>query len=269
MPIRPAGDRSLEQQLRAVEKQERRLEKKALHAVTPGWKGKLEEKIPTKAAGALEAAFGKAFALVFQKGTGLIEKSYDRQDIEMGFALRQHAMQVRGSRRDYGAFRRDRRGPEAKNLLLTTAEGVGLGLLGIGLPDLVLFVGMLLKGVYETALHYGFSYDTPQERFWILKLLQTALTKGEAWQTCHAAVLQGLPDHLPDPTPEEWEEQLKGTAQTFALDMLLLKFLQGLPLVGVLGGAGNPVYYRRVMVYVQLLYYKRYLLRRKKEEAHR
>ena len=68
---------------------------------------------------------------------------------------------------------------------------------------------------------------------------------------------------------EEWEEQLKGTAKTFALDMLLLKFLQGLPLVGVLGGAGNPVYYRRVMVYVQLLYYKRYLLRRKKEEAHR
>ena len=28
---------------------------------------------------------------------------------------------------------------------------MGLGLLGIGLPDIVLFVGMLLKGVYETA----------------------------------------------------------------------------------------------------------------------
>lgn len=48
------------------------------------------------------------------------------------------------------------------------------------------------------------------------------------------------------------------------MDMLLLKFVQGLPLVGVLGGAGNPVYYRRVMKYVQVKYHKRYFIQRKK-----
>lgn len=263
MDIRKSN-RTLEKQLRTLAKQEERLAKRALQAAPPAWKSKLEEKIPAKASAALEAAFVKAFALVFEKGTGIIEKSYDRKAIQTGFTLRQHAMQVRGSRQDYGAFRRERRGPETKNLLFTTAEGVGLGLLGIGLPDLVLFVGMLLKGVYETALHYGFSYDSPQERYWILQLLQTSLTKGEDWQTCHDKVCQVLPDGLPEPTPEQWKQQLDAAARTFALDMLLLKFIQGLPLVGVLGGAGNPVYYRRVMRYVQLIYYKRYLLQRQK-----
>ena len=51
------------------------------------------------------------------------------------------------------------------------------------------------------------------------------------------------------------------------MDMLLLKFVQGLPLVGVLGGAGTPVYYRRVLRYVALKYRKRYLVQKREELA--
>jgi hypothetical protein len=43
--------------------------------------------------------------------------------------------------------------------------------------------------------------------------------------------------------------------------MLLLKFIQGLPVVGIVGGAANPVYYSKIMKYVQLKYRKRYLLK--------
>ena len=52
-------------------------------------------------------------------------------------------------------------------------------------------------------------------------------------------------------------------ASAFAVDMLLLKFIQGLPVVGVIGGAANPVYYSKVMKYVQMKYRKRYLLKQK------
>lgn len=45
--------------------------------------------------------------------------------------------------------------------------------------------------------------------------------------------------------------------------MLFLKFIQGLPVVGILGGMANPVYYNKVMKYVQLKYRKRYLLKQK------
>ena len=51
----------------------------------------------------------------------------------------------------------------------------------------------------------------------------------------------------------------------FAVDMLLLKFIQGMPVVGFLGGAANPVYYRKVMQYVLLKYRKRYLQKQLQE----
>ena len=42
--------------------------------------------------------------------------------------------------------------------------------------------------------------------------------------------------------------------------MLVLKFIQGLPIVGIVGGAFNPVYYNKIMKYVRIKYYKRYLI---------
>ena len=66
-----------------------------------------------------------------------------------------------------------------RNMALTTVEGAGLGLLGIGLPDIVIFTGMLMKGVYEAALHYGFDYDSPQERLFILEMMEASLSRGE------------------------------------------------------------------------------------------
>ena len=35
------------------------------------------------------------------------------------------------------------------------AEGVGLGVLGIGLPDIPIFLAGLLRGIYQIALSYG------------------------------------------------------------------------------------------------------------------
>ena len=73
-------------------------------------------------------------------------------------------------------------------MAVSTVEGVGLGILGIGLPDIVLFLSVILKGTYETALQYGFSYDTPEERMYILRLLETAMSKGEQWIACNMTV---------------------------------------------------------------------------------
>ena len=48
-------------------------------------------------------------------------------------------------------------------------------------------------------------------------------------------------------------------------DMLVLKFIQGLPVVGIVGGLSNPVYFNKIMEYVRLKYHKRYLLNKKEE----
>lgn len=61
--------------------------------------------------------------------------------------------------------------------------GIGLGVLGIGLPDIPLFTGMVLKSIYETAISYGFPYDTEEEQCYILKLISTALSRGDTAQS--------------------------------------------------------------------------------------
>ena len=101
----------------------------------------------------------------------------------------------------------------------------------------------------------------------ILKMMEASLSRGE--ERAHM-------NHEVDamcvtlPSAEEaknlLQEQIDRTAKAFAVDMLLLKFIQGLPLVGVLGGAANPVYYRRIMKYVQLKYRKRYLIKKISEQ---
>ena len=67
-------------------------------------------------------------------------------------------------------------------------------------------------------------------------------------------------DRLSAPSEEDFKLQLGHTSDAFAVDMLLAKFIQGIPVVGVIGGLTNPVYYRKILKYVKLKYRKRYLL---------
>lgn len=254
------GIHALRKEWRALERRERRA---ALRAERDGWQEKWaawQERIPPKARAALEAAFAKAFALVFEKGTGAIERTYRRDRIEAEHAERTAAFRTDGGRRPLRQIRWDGRAAGACGLLAATVEGVGLGLLGIGLPDVVLLVAMLLRGVYTTALRYGFSYDEPRERLLILHLMEASVSRGEDRRRRDAAIDAMLVDGLPEPTQEELAHQIKATSQAFATELLMLKFVQGLPLVGVVGGLADPVYLRRVTRYAELKYQRRYLL---------
>ena len=156
-------------------------------------------------------------------------------------------------------IRRSARISNTRNLTATTAEGIALGLLGVGLPDIVLFLSTLLKGIYETALHYGFEYDTRREQYFILAMMKAALSTGSAWDRLDREVESLMTRETIAVTEEALNTQIRQTAERFAVDMLLLKFIQGMPVVGFLGGAANPVYYQKVMQYVHLKYRKRYL----------
>ena len=238
---------ALEKEYASVLKKETQLKQSAMKTTAPRWKTDLEKKVPEKVYRSLETAFSKAFSVVFTQGVGVIEKTYNRQNLEETHSVQDYAVQVKGGRKELKQVKRNAGRSGLTNTALTTVEGIGLGALGIGLPDIVVFVGMLLKGVYETALSYGFAYDTPEERLFILRMMETALTKGPDFAVKNARV-DGL------------QAQIQKTGSAFAVDMLLLKFVQGFPLVGILGGAANPVYYNKVMRYVQLKYQKRYLL---------
>ena len=255
---------AIEKELLAISKKEKRIERAALKRKPASWKTTLEKRVPEKVYNGLQSAFCKGFGLVFDKGRIIIEKGYNKENRQDDHAVRDFAVQMKGGRRELKKLKKSADRADFINIAVTTVEGIGLGALGIGMPDIVLFLGNLLKGIYETALNYGFDYESRREQMLILKMMQTALTNGEDWQQKNAEVNQFQFQDNTEITEEMFQQQMNDTASVFAVDMLLLKFIQGLPVVGIIGGAANYVYYRRVMKYVHLKYRKWYLLKQKK-----
>ena len=258
---RKKREKSLEKELNSAQKREIRLRRAAKKAKSPVWKTELASKIPDKVYFGLESAFCKAFSLVFNQGRWVVEKSYNKAKLQENQAVRDYAVQVKGGRKELKQVQKTLETPLYR--IIRTAAGFALGALGIGMPDIVLFISTVLKGIYETALNYGFEYESRAEQYIILKMMAASLSTGEAWveQTNEIETLMEEPLAV---TEEAVKAQIRETASVFAMDMLILKFIQGLPIVGIIGGAANPVYYRKVMRYVQLMYRKRYLLKQKK-----
>lgn len=252
---------AIEKELRVVNRKEQALQRAAGKSDIPKWKSSLADRVPDKLLNNIQKVFCKAFSIVFENGTGMIEKTFDRDSIREDCQVREFAFQLKADRKSLRKVRGDAGTSNMRNMAMTGVEGMVLGALGIGLPDIVVFVGVLLKGMYEMSLQYGFDYETDREKYFILKLMQTAMLRGEAWEAGNGEI-----DRLIAGKTEErdWAaevgRQKDDTAEAFAIDMVLLKFIQGLPIVGIVGGVGNPVYYRKVMKYAEVKYRKRYLL---------
>lgn len=55
-------------------------------------------------------------------------------------------------------------------------------------------------------------------------------------------------------------EEIKKTAKALADALLVEKFVQGIPIVGVVGGFVNHAVYKKILFLARLEYKKRYLL---------
>ena len=226
----------------------------------------LADKVPDKLQDTLNLAFAKAFSLVFRKGSGLIEKTTGKERRTDAYEESQAVCGRNPDRWALRAFSKASRRAGFGNVLLSGAAGVGMGVFGVGIPDIPVFAAMLLKNIYEIAQSYGCAYEGGDEQIFILMLIRTALENGETAAECDAAVTSFIesgrwPEGL---TPEAAERQ---TADTLSRELLYLKFLQGIPVAGAVGGAYDAVYMHRVFTYADLKYRRRFLLRRMKYAA--
>ena len=227
---------------------------------------KLEEKVPEKLQGTLDTAFAKAFHLIFEKGTGVIEKTYRKDDIKKNYLINELTNELKQDKKSLRAFSKKARGSGTKNLVMSGAAGIGMGILGVGLPDIPVFTAMILKSIYEIAMHYGYSYETEEEQYFILLLIQGAVTHGEEMLSIDKEINQYI-------TSSIWmqeksrEEMIQKTASYLSKELLYMKFLQGIPVVGVVGGAYDVVYLKQITEYANLKYERRFLemLGRKKK----
>ena len=229
---------------------------------------KLEEKVPEKLQQTLDTAFSKAFHLVFEKGTGVIEKTYRKEDIKKKYLINELTNDLKQNRKSIRTFSQNAKGSGTKNLLMSGATGIGMGILGVGIPDIPLFTGMMLKSIYEIAMHYGYSYETEEEQYFILLLIQGAVTYGEEMMTIDRKINQYITSSIWI-QEESKEEMIQKTASYLSKELLYMKFLQGIPVVGAVGGAYDVIYLKQITEYANLKYERRFLEKIKMNERKR
>ncbi len=209
---------------------------------------KIEKYVPEGLAGTLEAAFTKAFEIIFRDGTGIIKKTYgrgssDNDDIVM---LRNRARAIL-----------------AKDTVVTAAEGTGLGLAGIGLPDIPVFTAVLLRNIYQLAECYGFDYESKTEQVFILKLIETGLSYGESAEKLNDE-LNALMEQIDNEDYTYYgliSQQIKTASEAVSKEVLYMKFIQTIPVVGAAGGISNLTCLNKVGRFAELKYRKRFIMK--------
>ena len=148
-------------------------------------------------------------------------------------------------------------GSGLKNMVLSGAAGIGMGVFGAGLPDIPLFTAMILKSIYEIALQYGFSYDTEEEKYFILLLIRGAMAEWDSFVEIDREVDTFIETELL-PMYYSREGQIRSTAAELSKEMLYMKFLQGTMIVGAIGGVYDVIYMKKINEYAELKYRRRF-----------
>lgn len=258
-------DKQVAKQQKRLEKQQEKLlnKKEKANNKLDDFIESCESKIPSALKATLNSAFYKGFQIVFEKGSEFIEKTYPKEQRQVEYAANNlyihNHLTKQGFRKIDGQVWKN----NVVNSCTAFAEGAGLGVLGIGLPDIPLFIAVLLKGIYETAVSYGFDHESESERVWILRIIRTALSDGEEKRGFHNEVTELMKDLIVGNNKNnkvfDFQAEIKKTSEVLSQSMLVMKFVQGLPIVGVIGSVGNFSIYQKVAAYCNIQYKLRYI----------
>ena len=261
----------LEKEWTKIENQELKYLNKRIEKKDSRFNQLLEKKVPDNLQNTLDMAFAKAFWLVFEKGTGVIEKTYKKDELEKDYQINEYIADIKGSHKSLKKFTKKASGAGNVNLLLSGVSGVGLGILGIGVPDIVLFTGLMLKSIYEIALNYGFDYQTEEEKKFILLVIQGAMSYGEELQEINEELNEFMKTGRFSEKysfeeiasgKEPLKQMIEKAAGCLSKELLYMKFLQGIPVVGAAGGAYDAIYMKKVVEYAKMKYQRRFLMKR-------
>lgn len=254
----------IEKQLKFIEKQEQRLLSKKDPGLVKLKVNPLLEKIqgmiPDKLNQTLRNSFYKGFLLVFEKGTPFIEKTYNKAAISQEHDVNNYALVRYPSKRNIKKMDRPAGRSKLVNSSIAVVEGGVLGFLGIGLPDIPLFLAVMIKSINEISLSYGYSYEGDEEKAYILNLICGALAlEDEQKEYMERADELGAGIDAGIITEINLNQDMKETADILTDALLAAKFIQGIPVVGMIGGVVNHSIIKKVSNYARLKYKKRYL----------
>ena len=229
---------------------------------------KLREKVPEKFSdGAqaaaekstelLEKAFEKSFEVVLEKGSRWIGKLCSEEKLREDYL--QFAQKPLSGWELYklGCKAAGRAGA---NMAFSSVQGA----LGIGLPDVPIFLGAVFKTLFEISLRFGYPYDTQPEQIYQM-LLICAAVGDEAQRRQASADADRIAQEIRQKarTGEELsisrEQAKKRASHALCSAALAGKLVQGTPVIGVYGGFRNGVLLRQVGSMAAVKYQQRRL----------
>lgn len=255
----------LKKEFEKVEKSEFRIISRAKKRAAKGMDNNyLRNKIPQKTYDALEKAFEKAFKLIFEKGSGIIETTSGLEKIRCQSEKYEESMNLMIHEGTINAIDKLATTSGQNNKLIGTADGTILGVAGMGMPDIPIFLLILLKTCYSIGASYGFDYRKAEEKKFTMAILKTAFSVGEEQikycKECNDFInMTTGQNNLDAQYYEVTEEDIKDISNVLATSMLVAKFIQGFTLLGIVGGAFNYSLVNKLTAVAKIEYKKRFL----------
>ncbi len=218
----------------------------------------IKEKVPTKLEQTLEKAFLKAFDIVFIKGTNLIEKSYSKEKILNEYLKNDEKTLKYNDRKSLKYINSKSNSKANINIAFSTFKGAGFGILGIGPMDIPLFLSQILKSIYEISISFGYDYTQEKEKIFILKIIYTSLLEDNRIIS-NNIILDKMIRNDNEYKQYHLEDEIKNVSNILCTKLLVSKFVQGLPLIGVAGGVYDGIFLDKILKFAKLKYYHRYL----------
>jgi len=249
----------LQKEIDRLNRAERRFLKKQFYREPTKPDLLLAEKVPEKLESTLNAAFAKAFHLIFSKGSWLISKTYSEDKLVAEFEEAAAELEEFGEKKHMRIFKRRASVTGTAHTLVSAVAGLTMGIFGGMLPDIVLFNALVLRNIYQIAMKYGYSYDTDEERKFILRIIAASISEGDELIRANKEINQEIRTNLTSDN-STLDERINEAAIALARALLLMKFLQNIPVIGVVGGASDFIYMERISDYAVLKYQRRFLV---------
>lgn len=249
----------LEKEIARLKRAERRYLRKQQNKEPTKLDQLLEGKVPEKLESTLDAAFAKAFHLIFSKGSALIEKTFSTDKLISEFESDTAMLEETGKGREMRKFKRRAAVTGTAHTMVSTVTGIALGVFGAWIPDIIVFLSLVLRNIYNISMRYGYDYTSEDEQKFMLRVIAAAVMEGddliEADREINKLIRAGL---FTDTSTVDM--RINDAAVSLSHALLLMKFLQNIPVVGVVGGASDFIYMEKISDYAVLKYQRRFLM---------
>ena len=188
-------------------------------------------------------------------GRFVIERAYPRKKREADYEIRAYAEELRGDKKALaGLPKRGLRHPEGQPGPLCGRRRRPGRSWGIGLPDIPLFAGVILKSVYEIAVNYGFSYEEEEGAGLFTEGHRGgSLRQGDLHENKRRA---GRVDRRGTPFFRDGRRTRPHICGPQALSrrLLYMKFIQGIPRPVPVEACRTPVCLKEILAFADLKY---------------